>query len=92
MLFAGINHNVDELLVGILTQLQLRKHRVKHSEKTNKVSEDLRTFELLNFLVFRFWISLVEFSVSRQTRTNPAVTSISSDLWTVKICEVYKSE
>jgi len=30
----GINHNVDELLVGVVTQLKLRKNAA--SEKTNK--------------------------------------------------------
>ena len=30
----GINHNIDELLVGIVTQLKLR--REKHFEKNNK--------------------------------------------------------
>ena len=39
-IFAGINHNVDELLVGILTQLKLRKDKVKHSQKANKVSQE----------------------------------------------------
>ena len=31
---SGINHNVDELLVGVVTQLKLRKYAA--SEKTNK--------------------------------------------------------
>ena len=38
--YAGINHNIDELLVGIYTQIQLRQKtegHVRKSSLTNKV-------------------------------------------------------
>ena len=31
----GINHNVDELLVGIMSQLRLRKKNAEDSSKTS---------------------------------------------------------
>ena len=32
--FAGINHNVDELLIGILSQLKLRREKVREKRST----------------------------------------------------------
>ena len=44
---AGINHNVDELLVGVVTQLKLRKTAA--SEKTNKDKVSTRLCVLFLF-------------------------------------------
>ena len=36
----GINHNVDELLVGVLTQIRLKRRKVlKRKNSATKVSE-----------------------------------------------------
>ena len=45
----GINHNVDELLVGVVTQLKLRKNAA--SEKTNKDKVSNETFLCVLFVL-----------------------------------------
>ena len=36
--FSGINHNIDELLVGVLSQVKLRRERRKGEKTPKKVN------------------------------------------------------
>ena len=49
MTSSGINHNVDELLVGVVTQLKLRRER--QEEKTNKDKVWIQAFKLQTYFV-----------------------------------------
>ena len=43
----GINHNVDELLVGVLTQIRLKRRKVlKRKNSATKVSEGYNKNEM----------------------------------------------
>ena len=83
---SGINHNIDELLVGITTQLKLRT-RARSEQKQNKASG--RILEYVNphslFFNYRFWTFLVECSTFSLTRISPAVISISSEYTSIHL-------
>ena len=93
---AGINHNVDELLVGVVTQLKLRKTAA--SEKTNKdkVSNEtlLCSLFLFNWSIFRSWTFLTVCWASKWTNINLAAISTFYEralLWIVMYFYQFKN-
>jgi hypothetical protein len=52
MVFSGINHNVDELLVGIYTQISLRRHQQAQANQHGRGSKVYNRILLSGFPVF----------------------------------------
>ena len=72
---AGINHNIDELLVGVVKQVRLREVKEKRKKKTkvNLRQEPVAIFSNLIFCSRCGENFLEKFWTSKQTRASHAV-------------------